>query len=193
MKLLLTFVSVIHLGFIMVYGKGKAVLEEKSAGVKSLGSEAWLPDFNIWVCHSPAMGKLLKISVPQFPHLQKGCDYCIYLLGLNTLVYVKNWKHCFAHCNNLVIDNDSSNYYKVLFQMSKCLNVIFLMSRTITIGLPYFCDHIKMATVIVIIIAAHVSWHLTLWLGVALSVFLASMHTVLQQPCEVGFIIFPVL
>ena len=65
------------------------------------------------------------------------------------------------------------------------------MIHAIIIGLQYFCDYIIMAT-IVVIVAAHISWKLSLWLGNLLSVFLTSMYAVLQF-YEVSSIISPIL
>lgn len=65
------------------------------------------------------------------------------------------------------------------------------MIHAIIIGLQYFCDYIIMAT-IVVIVAAHISWKLSLWLDNLPSVFLTSMYAVLQ-PCEVSSIISPIL
>ena len=70
-------------------------------------------------------------------------------------------------------------------------NYNFWMIHAIIIGLQYFCDYIIMAT-IVVIVAAHISWKLSLWLGNLPSGFLTSMYVVIQL-YEVSFIIPPIL
>lgn len=58
------------------------------------------------------------------------CIYLLVLMWLNAFVYVKHWKQCYAHYNNsMIIDSANNNVIivKILFQRSKCPNIIVWM------------------------------------------------------------------